>query len=111
MADVKTASPANNASQVNENAPPPLLKVEALKTHFPVRKEFSPRSNSFVYAVDGVSFSIQKGETLGLVGESGCGKSTVGKTILKLVEPTAGRVYFEDTDITALGRREMRPFR
>tara|TARA_B100001123_G_scaffold325834_1_gene366339 strand:- start:1585 stop:2610 length:1026 start_codon:yes stop_codon:yes gene_type:complete len=111
MADVETTSPANNASQVNTKAPSPLLKVEALKTHFPVRKEFSSRSTSFVYAVDGVSFSIQKGETLGLVGESGCGKSTVGKTILRLVEPTAGRVRFEGTDITALSRREMRPFR
>ena len=90
---------------------PPMLSVEGLKTHFPVRKGVLSRVTGYVYAVDGVSFSIRKGETLGLVGESGCGKSTVGKTILKLIEPTEGRMRVEGHDITDLGPREMRPFR
>ena len=90
---------------------PPMLSVEGLKTHFPVRKGMLSRIAGYVYAVDGVSFSIREGETLGLVGESGCGKSTVGKTILKLIEPTAGRVRVAGHDITDLGPRELRPFR
>ena len=88
-----------------------MLSVEGLKTHFPVRKGMLSRIAGYVYAVDGVSFSIREGETLGLVGESGCGKSTVGKTILKLIEPTAGRVRVAGHDITDLGPRELRPFR
>ena len=90
---------------------PPMLSVEGLKTHFPVRKGMLSRIAGYVYAVDGVSFSIREGETLGLVGESGCGKSTVGKTILKLIEPTAGRVRVAGHDITDLGPRELRPYR
>ena len=90
---------------------PPMLAVEGLKTHFPVRKGILSRVTGYVFAVDGVSFSIREGETLGLVGESGCGKSTVGKTILKLIEPTAGRMRVEGHDITDLGPRAMRPFR
>ena len=88
-----------------------MLSVEGLKTHFPVRKGMLSRIAGYVYAVDGVSFSIREGETLGLVGESGCGKSTVGKTILKLIEPTAGRVRVAGHDITDLGPRELRPYR
>ena len=88
-----------------------MLSVEGLKTHFPVRKGMLSRIAGYVYAVDGVSLSIREGETLGLVGESGCGKSTVGKTILKLIEPTAGRVRVAGHDITDLGPRELRPFR
>jgi peptide/nickel transport system ATP-binding protein/oligopeptide transport system ATP-binding protein len=88
-----------------------MLEVDGLKTHFPVRKGVMSRTVGYVYAVDGVSFSIQQGETLGLVGESGCGKSTVGKTILKLIEPTAGSVRLEGNDITRLDRHAMRPFR
>ena len=90
---------------------PPMLAVEGLKTHFPVRKGVLSRVTGYVYAVDGVSFSIREGETLGLVGESGCGKSTVGKSIIKLIEPTEGRVRVHGHDITDLGPRDMRPFR
>jgi oligopeptide/dipeptide ABC transporter ATP-binding protein len=90
---------------------PPLLQVEDLKTHYPVRGGFLGLSVRYVYAVDGISFAISHGETLGLVGESGCGKSTVGKAILKLVEPTAGRILVEGNDITRLSKRQMHPYR
>ena len=90
---------------------PPMLSVEGLKTYFPVRRGILSRITGYVYAVDGISFAIREGETLGLVGESGCGKSTVGKSIVKLIEPTEGRVRVEGQDITDLGPREMRPFR
>jgi oligopeptide/dipeptide ABC transporter ATP-binding protein len=88
-----------------------IIEVADLKTHFPVRRGLLSRIVGQVYAVDGVSFAIAPGETLGLVGESGCGKSTVGKTILKLVEPTSGRIMLRGEDITRLGTAAMRPFR
>jgi peptide/nickel transport system ATP-binding protein/oligopeptide transport system ATP-binding protein len=90
---------------------PPLLEVEGLKKHFPLRRGLLPGAAAQVYAVDGISFAIAPGETLGLVGESGCGKSTAGRTILKLLEPTAGRIRLRGRDITDLSPRAMRPFR
>ncbi len=89
----------------------PLLDVRDLKKHFPVRKGVIAQTVSQVLAVDGVSFTIGEGETLGLVGESGCGKSTVGKTVLRLIEPTAGQILLQGRDITRLGKRAMRPIR
>ena len=89
----------------------PLLEVEGLKKHFPVRKGVLSRVVGQIRALDGISFSIGRGETLGLVGESGCGKSTAGKTIVKLLEPTAGRIRLDGVDITDLDRRAMRPYR
>ena len=88
-----------------------LLIVEDLKKHYPIRKGVVPRTVGYVRAVDGVSFSIPRGKTLGLVGESGCGKTTTGRTILRLVEPTSGRVIFDGHDIFTLSDRDMRGLR
>ena len=90
---------------------PPVIEVNDLKKHFPVRKGLLQRAAGTVFAVDGVSFSIKAGETLGLVGESGCGKSTVGRTILRLIEPTGGRIRIDGRDITHLSKTELRPYR
>ena len=89
----------------------PLLEVRGLKKHFPIYKGVFSRVAGQVYAVDGVSFQIRRGETLGLVGESGCGKSTVGRTLLKLIEPTAGSIHIHGTDITDLDPTQMLPYR
>ncbi|MFO0872146.1 MAG: ABC transporter ATP-binding protein, partial [Pirellulales bacterium] len=79
---------------------PPLLEIRDLKKYFPVRKGLFQRVVGHVHAVDDVSFTIQPGETLGLVGESGCGKTTVGRTLLRLYEPTAGTIHFRGQDVT-----------
>jgi len=86
----------------------PLLQVENLRVYFPVRKGFFSRTTDFVRAVDEVSFTIYPGETVGLVGESGCGKTTLGRALLRLTEPTAGRILFEGTDLAALPAGELR---
>ncbi len=88
-----------------------VLRVEGLKKLFPVRRGILQRVAGHVKAVDGVSFSIQAGETLCLVGESGCGKSTVAKTILRLLEPSAGQIWLGDTEVTRLGEDQMRSHR
>ena len=72
----------------------PLLSVKGLKTYFPIKKGILNKGKSFVKAVDGITFHVNKGETLGIVGESGCGKSTMGRSILRLIEPTEGSDYF-----------------
>jgi len=90
----------------------PLLKVTNLKVHFPVyRGVVIERHVATIRAVDGVSFSLKRGETLGLVGESGCGKSTTGLAVLRMLEPTGGRIEFEGQDITHAGKAAMRPLR
>ena len=76
-----------------------LVRVEGLKTHFPIRKGLLSRAVGWIKAVDGVSFEIPRGKTFGLVGESGCGKTTVGRTLLNLIQPTDGKVFFEDKNI------------
>jgi peptide/nickel transport system ATP-binding protein/oligopeptide transport system ATP-binding protein len=91
--------------------PEPVLEVTDLKKHFPVKKGLLRRTVGQVYAVDGVSFSIAEGETLGMVGESGCGKSTVARTVMRLVEPTEGTIRLAGHDITHLGNAALRPHR
>src|SRR4051794_3909870 len=88
-----------------------LLEVEDLAKHYPVRRGLLRRQVGAVRAVAGVSFSLGHGETLGLVGESGCGKSTLARTVLRLIEPTAGAIRLGGRDITRLGKRELRPVR
>jgi peptide/nickel transport system ATP-binding protein/oligopeptide transport system ATP-binding protein len=88
-----------------------LLVVDDLKTYYPVRAGILQRVVAHVKAVDGVSFSVREGETFGLVGESGCGKSTIGRTILRLQEPTAGSVFFDGEDVFARRRGELKPLR
>lgn len=88
-----------------------LVRVENLKKYFPIKKGLLGKKISYVKAVDNVSFTIKSGETLGLVGESGCGKTTTGRTVIKLYEPTEGKIYFEDKDITNLTGKEMMPIR
>jgi oligopeptide/dipeptide ABC transporter ATP-binding protein len=93
----------------------PLLEVENLKTHYPVRlsltQRVAARGRMWVHAVDGVSFSLARGEMLALVGESGCGKTSTAQTILRMVEPTSGTIRLNGTDITALSQHQMRPLR
>jgi oligopeptide/dipeptide ABC transporter ATP-binding protein len=102
--------PAQSAKDISRTEV--MVRVENLKKYFPIyRGVVISRKVADVKAVDNISFTIYKGETLGVVGESGCGKSTTGRTILHLEKPTAGKVYLGDADLTTLGWKEMRPLR
>src|SRR5512138_1778297 len=88
-----------------------LIQVKNLVTYFPVRAGILQRTVAWVQAVDDVSFNIKRGETLGLVGESGCGKTTVGRSIIRLIEPKSGSVIFEGKDVLALNKRDLKNLR
>ncbi|MFV2064741.1 MAG: ABC transporter ATP-binding protein [Chloroflexota bacterium] len=89
----------------------PLIRIEGLKMAFPIKAGVFQRTVAEVRAVDGVDLEIGRGETLGLVGESGCGKTTVGRLLLRLIDPTAGRIIYDGTDITQLQGKELKPYR
>lgn len=96
---------------VNKQDKPDILVVDKLVKYFPVRTGLLQRVTAWVQAVDKVSFSVKQGETLGMVGESGCGKTTVGRTLLRLVEPTSGEVSFEGKNILKMSQSELKPLR
>jgi len=106
-----TGSPTRLDSFRNESAEPSLLSVRVLKKYFPVRDGLFSRKHLRVHAVDGVSFDLKKGEILGLVGESGCGKSTTGRLILRLLEPTSGEIRFMNENIFEADSRRLRELR
>ena len=96
---------------MNEEQKAPLLEVKDLKKWFPSSKSPFSGKKQYVKAVDGVSFTLHYGETLGIVGESGCGKSTMGRSVLRLLEPTSGQIFFEGKNFTALNKKELRKSR
>ncbi len=106
-----TLSEQPRAQPPNAAAAEPVLEVTDLKKHFPIRQGLLARTTGHVFAVDGVSFTLSRGETLALVGESGCGKTTVGRTVMRLTDPTAGSIKLGGIDITSLSRKELRPYR
>ena len=120
-ASPKTISQVINSLLLNENekkhrkeqlyTKKPLLSVQNLKTWYPVKGSLFQPAKEFIKAVDDVSFDVYPGETLGLVGESGCGKTTLGRSIIRLIEPTSGKIFFDGTDILGLNKEKLREYR
>ncbi len=106
-----SASPAATELPGTTTGASELVRLEGLEVHFPIRQGVLKRTVGHVRAVDGVDLRIRRGQILALVGESGCGKTTLGRAVLRLVEPTAGQVHFDGRELTGLGRRDMRPMR
>ncbi|GAA1091360.1 hypothetical protein GCM10009579_08380 [Streptomyces javensis] len=106
-----TKDPKMTVPEKATTSPEPLLKVSGLVKHFPIKKGLLQRQSGAVQAVDGLDFDVRPGETLGVVGESGCGKSTMGRLVTRLLEPTSGKIEFEGKDITHLNTAQMRPMR
>ncbi|MEU2021176.1 dipeptide ABC transporter ATP-binding protein [Streptomyces sp. NPDC016469] len=111
MTELNKKTPAPAAAGSDGSGPEPLLKVDGLVKHFPITKGVLKRKVGAVQAVDGLTFDVRPGETLGVVGESGCGKSTMGRLVTRLLEPTGGKVEFQGRDITHLSAGRLRPMR
>jgi peptide/nickel transport system ATP-binding protein len=112
LIDAMVVSPEDTQARFEKlQAQQPVLQLEGIKTWFPSKTNIFGKPLEYVKAVDDVSFNVHPGETLGLVGESGCGKTTLGRTILRLVEPTAGKIIFEGKDLRAMGQKELKDMR
>ncbi|MFC8225661.1 dipeptide ABC transporter ATP-binding protein [Streptomyces sp. NPDC057287] len=111
MTDLNKRTPASPAAGSDGSGSEPLLKVDGLVKHFPITKGVLKRKVGAVQAVDGLTFDVRPGETLGVVGESGCGKSTMGRLVTRLLEPTGGTVEFQGRDITHMSAGRLRPMR
>ncbi len=109
--DVESIKQVKASRPIQEEKNSVLLEVKALEKHFPTKKGLFGNVQEWLKAVDNVSFQVRKGRTLGLVGESGCGKTTLGRSLLRLIEPTSGQVLYNGTDVTALDRKAMRQMR
>src|SRR5262245_6707391 len=112
MSAMPATTPGMSATPATATAPGrTLVEVRDLVKHFPIRGGILQRTIAGVQAVDGVNLTIRRGETLGLVGESGCGKTTVGRLLLRLIDATSGSIVFDGTDITRLRGAALKPFR